>query len=156
MPLSLAFLLSIIHVYPCCITASLSINLVDDCLLTVKAFVGVVEKEIPWPFANCFLLMYIYVDVPKILVPDDPMQVLRTRTRGIGTETYRAPEVNSGKAYNPAAADVWGLGVMLFFFVSDSQTYSTRMCALIISKASLTVYVVFDVFVLKRLVLLCV
>lgn len=56
----------------------------------------------------------------KIMVADDPMQVLRTRTRGIGTETYRAPEVNSGKAYDPAAADVWGLGVMLFFFVSHS------------------------------------
>ena len=47
------------------------------------------------------------------------MQLLRTKTRGVGTESYRAPEVNSGRGYDPAAADVWSLGVMLFFFVSN-------------------------------------
>ena len=70
----------------------------------------------------------MYVNVTKILVPDDPVQVLRTRTSGIGTETYRAPEVNSGKAYNPAAADVWGLGVMLFFFVSGTPRLTVDVC----------------------------
>ena len=47
----------------------------------------------------------------------DPMKLIRTKTRGVGTETYRAPEVNSGLGYDPAAADVWSLGVTLFFFV---------------------------------------
>ena len=46
------------------------------------------------------------------------MKLIRTKTRGVGTETYRAPEVNSGLDYDPAAADVWSLGVTLFFFVS--------------------------------------
>ena len=51
------------------------------------------------------------------------MQLLRTKTRGVGTESYRAPEVNSGRAYDPSAADVWSLGVMLFFFVSFLDQY---------------------------------
>ncbi len=46
------------------------------------------------------------------------MQVLRTKTRGVGTESYRAPEVNSGFGYDPSLADVWSLGVTLFFIVS--------------------------------------
>ena len=54
------------------------------------------------------------------------MQLLRTKTRGVGTESYRAPEVNSGRGYDPAAADVWSLGVMLFFFVST-------LCLLIVT-----------------------
>ncbi len=45
------------------------------------------------------------------------MKVLRTKTRNVGTESYRAPEVNSGLGYDPSFADVWSLGVMLFFFV---------------------------------------
>ena len=102
----------------------------------------------------------VYVSVTKILVSDDPMQVLRTRTHGIGTETYRAPEVNSGKAYNPAAADVWGLGVMLFFFVSESQTYSRCVCVCVwvsVVKVSpnSVLYVVFGDFVLDLLLLCC-
>ena len=90
----------------------------------------------------------VYATVTKILVSDDPMQVLRTRTHGIGTETYRAPEVNSGKAYNPAAADVWGLGVMLFFFVSESQTYNKCVCmcvwvSVVMASLNSVLYVVF-------------
>lgn len=54
------------------------------------------------------------------------MKLLRTKTRGVGTESYRAPEVNSGRDYDPAAADVWSLGVTLFFFVSI--TYTSCIC----------------------------
>ena len=63
--------------------------------------------------------MYIYL---QIVPQPNPMQLLRTKTRGVGTESYRAPEVNSGLEYDPAAADVWSLGVMLFFFVSIQFT----------------------------------
>lgn len=58
------------------------------------------------------------------------MQLLRTKTRGVGTESYRAPEVNSGRGYDPAAADVWSLGVMLFFFVSN---LTCTLCLLIVT-----------------------
>lgn len=58
----------------------------------------------------------------KIFSDANPMQVLRTKTRGVGTESYRAPEVNSGLGYDPSFADVWSLGVMLFFFVSHVKT----------------------------------
>ena len=49
---------------------------------------------------------------------DDPTKVLRTKTKGIGTDNYRAPEVNAGiHSYDPSAADIWSLGVTLFFLV---------------------------------------
>ena len=52
-------------------------------------------------------------------VSDDPAKVLRTKTKGIGTDNYRAPEVNAGiHSYDPSAADIWSLGVTLFFLVS--------------------------------------
>ena len=49
---------------------------------------------------------------------EDPSQVIRTATKGIGTDSYRAPEVNGVIAYDPSLADVWSLGVTLFFMVS--------------------------------------
>ena len=45
--------------------------------------------------------------------------MLRTATRGIGTDSYRAPEVNGIHGYDPSAADVWSLGVTLFFMVAS-------------------------------------
>ena len=52
-------------------------------------------------------------------VSDDPTKVLRTKTKGIGTDNYRAPEVNTGiHSYDPSAANIWSLGVTLFFLVS--------------------------------------
>ena len=60
------------------------------------------------------------------------MQILRTKTRGVGTESYRAPEVNSGFGYDPSLADVWSLGVMLFFFVSFSLIIQRNLAILCI------------------------
>ena len=55
-------------------------------------------------------------------VSDDPTKVLRTKTKGIGTDNYRAPEVNAGiHSYDPSAADIWSLGVTLFFLVSFKE-----------------------------------
>ena len=63
-------------------------------------------------------------------VSDDPTKVLRTKTKGIGTDNYRAPEVNAGiHSYDPSAADIWSLGVTLFFLVSSTCTACT-LCIL--------------------------
>lgn len=51
---------------------------------------------------------------------EDPAQILRTATKGIGTDSYRAPEVNGVNDYDPSLADVWSLGVTLFFMVTPS------------------------------------
>ena len=54
-------------------------------------------------------------------ISDDPAKVLRTKTKGIGTDNYRAPEVNAGlHSYDPSAADIWSLGVTLFFLVRQN------------------------------------
>ena len=53
-------------------------------------------------------------------ISDDPGKVLRTTTRGIGTNSYRAPEVESYRGYDPSAADIWSLGITLFFMVCHS------------------------------------
>lgn len=52
----------------------------------------------------------------KFLTPAEPGQLLRASTKGVGTDAYRAPEVN-GMDYDPSAADVWSLGVTLLFIV---------------------------------------
>jgi serine/threonine protein kinase len=58
----------------------------------------------------------------KILpISEDPGQVLRTSTKGIGTDSYRAPEVNSYRGYDPSAADIWSLGITLFFMVAIEE-----------------------------------
>ncbi|XP_064393734.1 uncharacterized protein LOC135341165 [Halichondria panicea] len=58
----------------------------------------------------------------KILTESgDPAQVLRTATKGIGTDSYRAPEVNGVNGYDPSLADVWSLGVTLFFMVGIEE-----------------------------------
>ena len=57
-------------------------------------------------------------------ISKDPGQVLRTNTGGIGTGSYRAPEVNSYCGYDPSAADIWSLGITLFFMVSHSSCHS--------------------------------
>jgi hypothetical protein len=59
----------------------------------------------------------------KYFSDNNPMHLVRTKTRGVGTESYRAPEVNSGRPYDPSAADVWSLGVTLFFFVGVEQMF---------------------------------
>lgn len=53
----------------------------------------------------------------KIISTLDPAMVLRTATRGIGTDNYRAPEVNAMMEYDPSAADLWSIGMTLFFLV---------------------------------------
>jgi serine/threonine protein kinase len=61
----------------------------------------------------------VWVCFQFLPVSDDPAKVLRTKTKGIGTDNYRAPEVNAGiHSYDPSAADIWSLGVTLFFLVS--------------------------------------
>ena len=63
--------------------------------------------------------MHFCVGSQFLSVSDDPTKVLRTKTKGIGTDNYRAPEVNAGiHSYDPSAADIWSLGVTLFFLVS--------------------------------------
>ena len=54
----------------------------------------------------------------QIISTLDPAMVLRTATRGIGTDNYRAPEVNAMVEYDPSAADLWSIGMTLFFLVS--------------------------------------
>ena len=57
-------------------------------------------------------------------VSDDPSELLRTATKGLGTDNYRAPEVNAGiHSYDPSAADIWSLGVTLFFMVSEIMMF---------------------------------
>ena len=60
-------------------------------------------------------------------ISDDPGRVLRTATKGIGTDSYRAPEVNGPHGYDPSAADVWSLGVTLFFMVSRDRERNTSL-----------------------------
>ena len=56
----------------------------------------------------------------------EPGELLRASTKGVGTDSYRAPEVN-GMDYDPSAADVWSLGVTLLFMVSAAYVYSSLM-----------------------------
>ena len=55
-------------------------------------------------------------------------QLLRANTKGVGTDSYRAPEVN-GIDYDPSAADVWSLGVTLVFMVS-SEYYCVAVASI--------------------------
>ena len=64
-------------------------------------------------------------------VSSDPTQVLRTATKGIGTDSYRAPEVNGLSGYDPSLADVWSLGVTLFFMVSCLVLSQYILCTLL-------------------------
>lgn len=52
----------------------------------------------------------------KILAVN-PGSVLRTKTGNMGTEYYRAPEVHRSSGYDPIYADIWSIGMTLFFFV---------------------------------------
>lgn len=66
-----------------------------------------------------FITVYNIFFLQFIPVSDDPTKVLRTETKGIGTDNYRAPEVNTPiHGYDPSAADIWSLGVTLFFLVN--------------------------------------
>jgi serine/threonine protein kinase len=54
----------------------------------------------------------------KIMHNQEMTEVLRTSTHNIGTNCYRSPELcEKGRAYDPGFADVWSLGITLFFFV---------------------------------------
>ena len=57
----------------------------------------------------------------KIISTLDPAMALRTTTRSIGTDSYRAPEVNALKEYDPSAADLWSIGMTLFFLVAVEE-----------------------------------
>ena len=73
--------------------------------------------------------MHFCVGSQFLPVSDDPTKVLRTKTKGIGTDNYRAPEVNAGiHSYDPSAADIWSLGVTLFFLVSPLVYYMDVWC----------------------------
>lgn len=74
----------------------------------------------PYVYVDCLPCQRVkHLCCHQILpISDDPGQVLRTATKGIGTDSYRAPEVNGYHSYDPSAADVWSLGVTLFFLVS--------------------------------------
>lgn len=68
-------------------------------------------------------------------ISEDPGKVLRTTTKGIGTNSYRAPEVESYRGYDPSAADIWSLGITLFFMVCHSwnrfsyiHVWNLQMC----------------------------
>lgn len=52
------------------------------------------------------------------ILPVSPNSVLRTKTGNMGTEYYRAPEVYRSSGYDPGYADIWSIGMTLFFFVS--------------------------------------
>ena len=67
------------------------------------------------------------------ILPVRPNAVLRTMTGNTGTvspgiqkfyittpviqEYYRAPEVHRSSGYDPGYADIWSIGMTLFFFV---------------------------------------
>ncbi len=68
--------------------------------------------------AHCFKAKCSTLLLQILTGSGDPSQVLRTATKGIGTDSYRAPEVNGVNGYDPSLADVWSLGVTLFFMVS--------------------------------------
>lgn len=68
------------------------------------------------------------------ILPTSPNSVLRTKTGNTGTvsaiewsirepivliiqEYYRAPEVYRTSGYDPGCADIWSVGMTLFFFV---------------------------------------
>ncbi|XP_065912428.1 uncharacterized protein [Dysidea avara] len=53
----------------------------------------------------------------KILMTS-PKTVLRANTGNTGTEYYRAPEVSHNSGYDPGCADIWSIGMTLFFLVS--------------------------------------
>lgn len=42
------------------------------------------------------------------------------RTTPLGTNGYMAPEVYAGGPYQPPAADMWSLGVLLFVMLSGA------------------------------------
>ncbi|KAF1318802.1 Serine/threonine protein kinase, partial [Globisporangium splendens] len=47
-------------------------------------------------------------------------QVNRVCTEKVGKAYYMAPEVVAEQAYDPAAADMWSLGIMLFIMITGS------------------------------------
>ena len=47
-------------------------------------------------------------------------------TDGSGTPTYMAPEVLSEKPYDPYAADIWSLGILLFTFLNGWPPFKDK------------------------------
>lgn len=63
--------------------------------------------------------------------------ITSARTVGVGTPDYMAPEMIRGAqletpvgCYDPAAVDVWGLGIILYLMVLGSYPFQVRDCAL--------------------------
>merc|ERR1719295_1192579 len=46
-----------------------------------------------------------------------------TNNRRVGKTSYMAPEVFARKTYDPRAADIWSLGVMLFMMLIGAPPY---------------------------------
>ena len=69
----------------------------------------------------CFFVFFSPPCLQFLPASSEPGQLLRASTKKVGTDSYRAPEVDSGEEYDPSAADVWSLGVTLFFMVKKSD-----------------------------------
>jgi serine/threonine protein kinase len=63
----------------------------------------------------------------KIIDFDRAYSTADAKPASRGTEDFRAPEVKAGKINDPFLADIYSMGIILFFWLSAVQPYSEEL-----------------------------